>query len=193
MLLRRLSSLLYASLMVCSSVTCSIPNAEKIEFNVLSQYEPMKIKDIKDMNKELEQIKLKRDEQKRIELENLKRQQEEEIKRKEQEERMRNKREFILTYYTSLNSENGYGAITCTGERLRDGIVANNVYELGTRIQLEGYGEVVVADRGSNKHFDTEERLDVYIARENDESNYEYSKRVNNMGKVKITGYILNK
>jgi 3D (Asp-Asp-Asp) domain-containing protein len=178
--------------MVCSSVTCSIPNAEKIEFNVISQYKPMKIKTIKDMENEARQIKERKDEQKRIELENLKRQQEDEIKRKEQEERMRNKREFILTYYTSMNDENGFGAITCNGEELRDGIVANNVLDLGTKIKLEGYGEVVVADRGGSS-FNSDTRLDVYIPRENNESNYEYSKRVNNMGKVRVTGYILNK
>lgn len=189
MLLRRMTGLLYASLMVCGSVTCSIPNAEKIEFNIISQYEPMKIKDIKDLEKEAQQIKLQRDEQKRIELENIKKQ-EEEIKRKEQEERMRNKREFILTFYTSLDFENGFGAITCTGERLHDGIVANNVLSLGTKIQLDGYGEVVVSDRGGSS-FNSDTRLDVYIPKENDESNYEYSKRVNNMGKVKVTGYIL--
>ena len=52
---------------------------------------------------------------------------------------------FILTFYTSLDCENGYGAITCTGKKLRPGMVANNVLPLGTKIYLEGWGNVVAA------------------------------------------------
>lgn len=98
--------------------------------------------------------------------------------------------DFILTFYTSLNCENGYGAVTCRGENLVEGIVASNYYPLGTIINLDKYGEVIVADRGS-KNFNSNNRLDVYIPREYGESEYQYYKRVNKMGKQKVKGKIL--
>lgn len=110
-----------------------------------------------------------------------------EIKRQEADETI----EFILTFYTSLDCENGYGAITCTGKPLVDGMVANNVYSIGTTIKLDGYGEVTVADRGSNKYFNNETRLDVYIPKNSDENNSEYFRRVNKMGKVTVKGRIV--
>ena len=110
-----------------------------------------------------------------------------EIKRQEEAETI----EFVLTFYTSLNCENGYGAITCTGKPLIDGMVANNVYSIGTTIKLDGYGEVTVADRGSNKYFNNETRLDVYIPKNSDENNSEYLRRVNKMGKVTVKGRIV--
>ena len=100
--------------------------------------------------------------------------------------------EFELTYYTSLNCENGHGAITCTGKPLRKGICANNVYPLGTIIQLEDGEEFVVADRGG-RSFNDETRLDVFIERYDYESDDEYKKRVNNMGRTKIKGVIIYK
>ena len=109
-----------------------------------------------------------------------------EIKRQEES----NTVEFILTFYTSLNCENGYGAITCTGKPLVDGMVANNVYSIGTTIKLDGYGEVVVSDKGG-KNFNVSNRLDVYIPKNSDENNSEYFRRVNKMGKVTVKGRIV--
>ena len=109
-----------------------------------------------------------------------------EIKRQEADETI----EFILTFYTSLDCENGYGAITCTGKKLVDGMVANNVYKLGTTIKLDGYGEVVVSDKGG-KNFNVSNRLDVYIPKNSDENNSEYFRRVNKMGKVTVKGRII--
>lgn len=100
--------------------------------------------------------------------------------------------EFELTYYTSLNCENGHGAITCTGKPLRKGICANNIYPLGTIIRLEDGKEFVVADRGGNS-FNDETRLDVFIERYDYESDDEYKKRVNDMGRTKIKGVIIYK
>lgn len=111
----------------------------------------------------------------------------EEIKREEEA----NTVDFILTFYTSLDCENGYGAITCTGKKLTDGMVANNVYKLGTTIKLDGFGKVTVADRGSNKFFNNETRLDVFIPRDGNESDYNYKRRVNKMGKVIVKGRII--
>ena len=98
---------------------------------------------------------------------------------------------FVLTFYTSLIDENSScGPVTCHGNRLREGIVANNVLSQGTRISTKGYGELVVADRGGN-NFNTSNRLDVFVSRENGEDDYQYKKRVESMGVVKIKGHII--
>jgi 3D (Asp-Asp-Asp) domain-containing protein len=117
------------------------------------------------------------------------------IKKQKQEEGKKENepewQEFILTFYSSLNCENGFGNKTCTGEKLYDGLVASNYYRLNTRIQLEGWGEVTVGDRGSDRYFNNDYRLDVYIPKEQGESDSHYFKRVNNMGKIKVKGYIV--
>lgn len=101
-------------------------------------------------------------------------------------------REFILTFYTSLESENSSaGAVTCQNKPLTPGGVANNVIPQNTKIYLKGYGQVTVNDRGSDKYFGVDNRLDVYIPREPGESDRQYSKRVNNYGIQKVQGYIL--
>jgi 3D (Asp-Asp-Asp) domain-containing protein len=99
--------------------------------------------------------------------------------------------EFILTFYTSLDMENGYGAITSQGKRLSRGGVANNVIPQNTKIYLDKWGEVTVNDKGSNKHFSVDYRLDVFIEKEPNESNKEYSRRVNSYGVQKVKGYII--
>ncbi len=98
--------------------------------------------------------------------------------------------DIVLTFYTSLAEENGgYAGINCTGGKLTPGMVANNVLPLGTEINTSEFGTLTVSDRGGN-NFDTIHRLDVFIARNDGESDWEYKKRVNDMGKVKIKGYI---
>lgn len=99
--------------------------------------------------------------------------------------------DITLTFYTSLAEENsGYVGINCTGGKLIPGMVANNVLPLGTKIYTSEFGTLTVADRGGN-NFDTIHRLDVFIARNIGESDRDYKKRVNNMGKVKVKGYIV--
>ena len=113
-----------------------------------------------------------------------------EIKR--QEEVVESTMDFILTFYTSLDCENGYGAITSQGKKLTEGMVANNVFSIGTVIDLGSqWGQVTVSDRGSNKFFNTESRLDVFIARNGGESDYNYKKRVNKLGKIVVKGRII--
>lgn len=99
------------------------------------------------------------------------------------------KQEFILTYYTDLNSENGYGAVNCLGERLEHTMIASNFYELGTKIVIDGT-TYEVRDRGSSR-FNNPKRLDVFIPRNQGESNREYYKRVNAMGVKTVKGYII--
>lgn len=99
--------------------------------------------------------------------------------------------EFKVSYYTDLDIENGFGAINCLGEPLVDGMVANNILELGTEIYIPELGLKKVADRGSAKHFSDVNSIDVFVPRNKGESDSEYYKRVNDMGRTKIQGYIL--
>lgn len=102
-----------------------------------------------------------------------------------------NQVDITLTFYTGLPEENGgYTDINCTGNKLTPGTVANNVLPLGTKIYTNEFGTLTVADRGGS-NFDTIHRLDVYISRKSGESNSNYMKRVNDMGRVKIKGYIV--
>ncbi|HBJ1650914.1 TPA: hypothetical protein LA460_000133 [Clostridium botulinum] len=128
---------------------------------------------------EQERIRLEAEKQKKLKEERLKQEEENEWK------------EFELTFYTSLNCENGYGAKTCNNKPLSRGIVANNHYRQYTKLYLEGYGEVTVADKGSNKHFNNDFRLDVFVPRNNGENDSEYLNRVNNIGRQKVKGKII--
>ncbi|HEX9025865.1 MAG TPA: 3D domain-containing protein [Clostridium sp.] len=101
-------------------------------------------------------------------------------------------KEFILTFYTSLESENSSaGAVTCQNKPLSPGGVANNVIPLNTKLYLEDYGQVIVNDKGSDKYFGVDNRLDVFIKREPGESDKQYSQRVNGYGVQKVQGYIV--
>lgn len=101
-------------------------------------------------------------------------------------------KEFILTFYTSLNSENSSaGPVTCQNKPLTPGGVANNVIPQNTNIYLEGYGQVTVNDRGSDKYFGVDNRLDVFIEREPGENDRQYYQRVNSYGVQKVKGYIV--
>ena len=136
--------------------------------------------------------KYKIEEQKRIEAEQ-ERLRQEELERQRIEEEEKNKIEWIefeLTFYTSLPSENGGYTVTCLGEELQYGMVANNVLDLGTEIYLDGWGTFTNSDRGGS-NFNTVNRLDVLIERNYGENDSDYSRRVNNMGKVKVMGYII--
>jgi 3D (Asp-Asp-Asp) domain-containing protein len=118
----------------------------------------------------------------------------EEIRQKEIDIQKKNEpqwQEFTLTYYSSMNSENGYGAITSQGKRLSRGGCANNIIPQNTQIYLEGYGTVTVNDKGSNKHFGIDTRLDVFIEREPEESDRQYAKRIEKMGVKHVRGYIV--
>jgi len=57
--------------------------------------------------------------------------------------------------------------ITASGKRVRVGHAAANCLPFGTKLYVEGYGEVVIEDRGSEKWFGTmrnpKRRLDIYF------------------------------
>ena len=129
-----------------------------------------------------------------IELQDEKFKQKEIDVQKENEEKKNEPelKEFILTFYTSLESENSSaGAVTCQNKPLSPGGVANNVIPQNTKIYLESYGQVIVNDKGSDKYFGVDNRLDVFIEREPGESDTQYSHRVNSYGVQKVQGYIV--
>lgn len=140
------------------------------------------------------EIKKQRELEKEIQLQKQKEIEIQKQKEKENEEK-KNKleyKEFILTFYTSLECENSSaGAVTCQNKPLMPGGVANNVIPQNTKIHLEGYGQVTVNDRGSDKYFGVDNRLDVYIPREPGENDQQYSRRVNSYGIQKVQGYII--
>jgi 3D (Asp-Asp-Asp) domain-containing protein len=140
------------------SATLYTPKAQAIEFKMETKFnanDKIKIKTIKDLENEAQQIKLKRDEQKRIELENLKRQQEE-IKHKEQEERMRLGRriKFHITYYCDEDSSLEGGKHDKKGKDLN-----NHEYPVLALPKDVSYGAKVVFDEsinGSNEYINVD-------------------------------------
>ena len=83
---------------------------------------------------------------------------------------------FEVSYYTSLNQENGYGA--------------NNHLSFGTKIIVDGKLKTVM-DRGSSKYFSNSNAIDVFVPKWSNESESEYYDRVNNMGRHYKKGYII--
>ena len=102
---------------------------------------------------------------------------------------------LIITFYTSLAGENsGHESLNAQGGRLYPGTIASNCLPFGTKITTEQYGLLTVEDRGSkNFNFinDHTYRVDMYISKQNGESNRQYQKRVYNMGKVEIDAKLL--
>ena len=173
-----------------STITPVHNKAMQIAEKRVDNNEMVEIQDLR-LKKFMEQVeKDKAELEKKKAEEEAKKQKEKELE--EQKKKEPQWKEFELTFYSGLACENSpKGAITCTGEKLYDGIVASNHYKLGTKIQLQGFGEVVVGDRGSDKYFNNDYRLDVYIPREHGESDSHYLSRVNKMGRVKVKGCIL--
>lgn len=102
------------------------------------------------------------------------------------------KKEFTVTYYTSMPNENSllYGSVNCIGEPLgSEMMIASNYYPLYTKINLDGYGELEVRDRGSSR-FDCDNRIDLYIPILEGENSNTYYKRVQSMGVDKVIGFI---
>ena len=100
-----------------------------------------------------------------------------------------NNKKFTVTYYTDLPSENGGYTTNAYGQKLQKGMVASNYYKKGTKIYLDGIGEVTVADKGGSA-FNKDNRLDIFVPRNAGESDSAYLKRVNAMGKKTVNGSI---
>lgn len=167
----------------------------RFKLNIQDNQYPLEDNKFKKIKEESEQLKKQ---QMLKELgEGLKQQNEEKIREQKKQEEISSRGlsgnvkevDFILSFYTNTKDENGGYTTTCTGQPLQYGIVASNVYPLGTKIYLEGYGLFTVADRGGS-HFNNYNRLDVLIPKEGDESVNQYRRRVNNMGKPHVKGYV---
>lgn len=103
--------------------------------------------------------------------------------------------ECELSYYTTLNSENGYGAIDAQGNSLKFGTIAiPREIDLGTEFSFDVFEGVrfTGTDRGSKKHIritsDGIYRMDVCIERNKGETDEQYWSRVNALGKTKTKG-----
>ena len=100
---------------------------------------------------------------------------------------------FYLSFYTSLpneNSNDGTGTDD-RGKPLVSGDVADNYLSYGTQIHLDGIGIVTARDVGSPVYFKNKYTLDVFVPREDGESNQQYYDRVNSMGRRVVKGYII--
>ena len=118
---------------------------------------------------------------------------EEEKKRKEDEEKLTHQRNFIVTYYGATYNECGNNHfITASGVPVEEGHIAvpRNI-PFGSKIILEGK-EYIATDTGNPKYIcelsDGTLRVDVFVGRQYGENDYQYEKRVNNMGTKKIEG-----
>lgn len=103
--------------------------------------------------------------------------------------------ECELSYYTTLNCENGYGAIDAQGNALKFGTIAiPRDIALGTEFSFDVFEGVrfIGTDRGSRKHIrirqDGVYRIDVCIERNKGESDEQYRSRVSAMGKTTTKG-----
>lgn len=98
--------------------------------------------------------------------------------------------EMTLTFYGDGADENGgYAGITASGESLTPGMVASNAYPFGTKFSFNGQ-IFTVKDRGGS-HFNSSNRLDVYVPRKSGESNSDYKKRLMQYGRRTVTMYKL--
>lgn len=166
----------------------------RFKLNIQDNQYPLEDNKFKKIKEESEQLKKQ---QMLKELgEGLKQQNEEKIREQKKQEEISSRGlsgnvkevDFILSFYTNTKDENGGYTVTCTGQPLQYGIVASNVYPLGTKIYLEGYGLFTVADTGGS-HFNNYNRLDVLIPPKY-EGEPNYKQRVNNMGKPHVKGYV---
>lgn len=92
---------------------------------------------------------------------------------------------FELTFYDSLD-----GVIMSSGKRVYNGACASNTFKNGTKIMLKGFGSITVNDCGGSD-LNVSNRLDIFIGRNQGESEYQYRKRVFKMGRIHIRGYII--
>lgn len=102
------------------------------------------------------------------------------------------KKTFYLSFYSVLPEENGGYDLTASGESIHGlyGVAASNYYPMGTRIYLEGWGEVRIADRGGSD-FNSSSRLDLLIQPLPGESTSDYKDRILEYGRQTVSGYVI--
>lgn len=98
---------------------------------------------------------------------------------------------ITLTFYGDGAEENGgYAGINAYSQKLTAGMVASNVYPRGTKFVAPNGQVLEVQDKGGS-HFNSHNRLDVFVPRKSGESNKAYAKRISNLGRMTVTLYKL--
>lgn len=117
------------------------------------------------------------------------------IQQHEQEEKKYIEIQAVLSFYSTLNEENGQGSIDAQGNELKYGTIAiPRSIELGTKFQFDYFGDKIFTgtDRGSEKHIRIDDngiyRIDVCIERPQGYSDSQYWQYVNDMGKIETKG-----
>ena len=143
--------------------------------------------------KDVVQEKLDKLEEERIKKEEAERAKIEKQEREKREREASLNKVFKLSFYTTLPEENGGHANMANGKPIVGAynVVASNYYPLGTKIYLEGFGTMVVSDRGGSA-FNSPDRLDVLIQRREGESVANYKARVRKLGRQQISGKIVD-
>ena len=162
-----------------SSPSFAIERNNKEDLNFITKEEGYK--NIQNQLEETKRLKAEQERLQKLKEEEEQRQREAEERKRIEEEKNSYNIEFELTYYSRHPSENGGYNKTASGKYLSTGMCANNIFPLGTRIILENGQVLVVEDRGSNKHFNNDYRLDVFV----DTYDQEY---VKSLGRKKIKG-----
>lgn len=96
---------------------------------------------------------------------------------------------MTLSFYGDFAHENGGYSTDAQGNKLVAGTVASNAYSFGTQFYFNGQ-IFTVRDRGGSS-FSSSNRLDVFVPRQNGESDYEYKQRIKQYGKRTVTMYKL--
>ena len=187
---RRITRLLLTSgvLLISMCMSTAKPRASTLECEKIDKQEDIKFKTSYELLKEkFEELQAIKEEKERLRIE-----EEQKIKEQQKQQEIESRTKiFRLTFYTSSPNENGGDKPTASGVELGNyRLLANNTYKLGTIINLDGYGELKVLDRGSSI-FDSNINLDVFIPREYGESYSQYIRRVRNMGVQYVKGYIV--
>lgn len=95
-----------------------------------------------------------------------------------------------LSFYGDFAYENGgYGGMDAQGNKLVAGTVASNVYPFGTKFVFNGQ-TYTVRDRGGS-HFNSSNRLDVFVPRKSGETDAQYASRISSYGRQTVQGYII--
>ena len=144
----------------------------------------------KNIQNQAEEIKRIKEQERLQKLKEEEQKQEEERRRIEEE---KNNRTFLVSYYGATYSECGNNHfITASGVPVQQGHIAvPKSIPFGSKIIIEG-NEYIATDTGNPEYIcelsDGTLRVDVFIERLHGENDYQYEKRINNMGVKKVVG-----
>lgn len=117
-----------------------------------------------------------------------------------QDETKKDKHKFVVTYYTSLGVENGgWENLAARGDELKQGMVATSAeIPFDTKFSLPNIGQVNVSDRMAvwavekrkADHGQDTIPVDVFVPRNDGESDEDYFNRVDKMGVNVVEGTV---